>query len=300
LKALAAHIAAKHGVSGEDYKKRYGVDFLCNDRMRTVLSQLKTRGSRPTAFVPRTKAEIIVDLKAMNARRPFKNVSDLRSRDPGLWSLIVNHFGKAATLFRKLGFRTARHKTWSHEKVLAALRKWNSPRVPPGNALHIAAFKYFGSWKRAVKAAGIHYDIVRTTRKQAECRARRWARRHGALSYSKLNATNIKLRRLLHNKFGGIEAAARTLGLPYEPAYAKWTPQRVLDGIRERVRQGKRVRAMVMFREEGTLYKWGIRFFKSWDRALRACGLDPQEHTYARELALRAQAPRRGPGSRRT
>jgi len=297
LQSLQTHVLAAHGITGDEYRKRYKVDFLTSDRMRLQLSQTKTPDKSGDRYVPRTRADIVADLKAMNACQPFRNPSDLRQRAPKLWCQVVNHMGSAAELFRKLGFRTRECRTWSRESVLAELKKWNSARHPPGNALSVAAIRQFGSWKKALKAAGIHYDIVRTTRKQAISRAHKWAKRHGALSYGKLKATNPKLRHLLHNKFGGIEAAAKALGLPYQPAHTKWSRQRVIDQIKQRLRQGKRVRAMVVWREQPTLYKWGIRLFKSWDRVLRACGLDPLEHSYARELARASRRRQRSRSS---
>jgi len=57
-----------------------------------------------------------------------------------------------------------------------------------------------------------------------------------------------------------------------------WTPQRVLDAIRERQQDGKPISFIGTRDDDGALVAAARRHFGSWAEALKAAAVDPEAH----------------------
>jgi hypothetical protein len=200
---------------------------------------------------------------------------------------------------------------WSPAKVLAQIRVLSRRCRPLTTSqmerrycnLVSAARRHFGSWSKAILAAGV--DPLTLQRivpwNQERVIAAILTR---ALRGESLVARLIEPRSLTkaaYRFFGSWHAAVSMAGLDPKltempsrrkksddqaaalsedprgrvPAYRVWNRERVIECIQERVRENKPVNAYAVTRECPKLYAAANRHLDSWDDAIRAAGLDP-------------------------
>lgn len=81
--------------------------------------------------------------------------------------------------------------------------------------------------------------------------------------------------------FGTWQEAVQKAGLNYEEATGiqRWTPAKVVEAIRKLSERGVPLSASYVERRYQMLFNVAVRQFpRSWRKALRAAGLDPEEH----------------------
>lgn len=174
-----------------------------------------------------------------------------------------------------------------------------------GNMIGTAR-RHFGSWTKAVLAAGVDPTRLQrvvpwTMERVIEAVLKR------ALRNESLVGRLIEPRSLVEagqRFFGSWAAAVTASGLdsritalpprrakqplavavrrqrskPSRTARKFWTKELVIAAIHARLRQQKPVNSTALVREDGGLYRAGRRHLKSWSDALRAAGLDPEVH----------------------
>ena len=137
-----------------------------------------------------------------------------------------------------------------------------------GDWLYAGACRFFGSWGKAVDAAGIHYGSVkRAALSRRELLARiRSAAEAGPLiaGEHKLLASNAL--RLFGSWKKTVIAAGCTDALP-KPL---WNKQRVIETIRADIADGLPVNTLAVIARNQPLYGAARRAFGSWKKALRA------------------------------
>lgn len=203
---------------------------------------------------------------------------------------------------------------WSPAKILAKIRLISRRNRPLsvmemdqryGNVVS-AARRHFGSWSKAVQAAGVDPTKLK--------RVVPWNRERvleailtRALRSEPLVARLVDPRSLVeagHRFFGGWQSAVSAAGLDprmtemaprrgqrtrpkRNPAQitatsvnrpGSWSKERVVRVIGLRVRDGKAVNAYAVSRDDSKLYSAARRCFGSWDIAMRAVGLEPAEY----------------------
>jgi hypothetical protein len=224
---------------------------------------------------------------------------------------------------------------WSPAKILATVRTLSRRSRPLTTDqvdqryrnLVSAARRHFGSWSKALLAAGV--DPARMQRVVP------WTRERvieailtRMLRSDPLVARLIEPRSLVEagqRFFGSWRAAVDAAGLdprvtempprprrrptperarratapPAQPM-AAWSPARVIDAIRARAREGLPVNAWAVSRDHSALYRAGLRHLKTWDDALRAAGFNSDEHRRRRPPSAPRtdRTPRAEPGSR--
>lgn len=149
-------------------------------------------------------------------------------------------------------------------------------------ALHNAICRAFRSWDDAMRAAGIAPNRVR--------RHRRWSRRAVVRRIRQLASDGRPLNAGSVQRFEATLAAAAVRWFPswgealaaagIDPArWAKrvptWTNQRVVEAIKRLHASGAAVSHAALRRNSVT--RVATLLFGSWDAALRAAGLDPDE-----------------------
>lgn len=160
------------------------------------------------------------------------------------------------------------------ERVLVELQR-RSKRGRPlnsganrGDWLYAAAVACFGSWGKAVKAAGFDYrtiklrplgkkELLAMLREQVSSGAPMLARAQDA-------GVAAAARRL----FGSWKRAVQAAGGRSGPT--KWTPAAVIAGIRAEIAQGLPVNSAQILDRNQNLYAAGRRRFGNWDAALKA------------------------------
>jgi hypothetical protein len=245
--------------------------------------------------------------------------------DPLLYSAARRIFGSWRNAIVAAGIPPERVMTWerwSPAKILAKIRQISRRRRPLTtdqidqryHNLVSAARRHFGSWSKAVLAAGVDptklQRVVPWTRERViEAILTR------ALRGEPLVARLIEPRSLVESGqrfFGSWHAALTAAGVDPRSAdlpprrskrsrsrqtsrrdasageaRAPWGKERIVEAIRERLREGLRINAWAVSRDDSSLYGAAKRCLGSWDDAIRAAGLDPAEHRGRRSKATR-------------
>jgi hypothetical protein len=244
-------------------------------------------------------------------------------------------FGSWRNAIRAAGIAPQRVLTWERwtpAKILLMIRHL-ARRDRPMSAqqmekryhnLVTSARRHFGSWAKAVLAAG-----VKPTKLQ---RVVPWNQQRvieavltRVLRGDSLVARDIEPRSLVeasHRLYGSWSAALKAAGLdPVFPASAPkrdigpssnnklaiksvrteavrqlWTKDRVVSGLLARLREQKPMDCTSMVRDDASLYHAARRHFRSWSEAMLAAGLNPDGHRRRRQGRLGpADANRREP-----
>jgi hypothetical protein len=204
-------------------------------------------------------------------------------------------------------------RTWSPKKVIRAIRGasvkpeslcYRNMRIRRGSLLSTAK-QLFGSWRKALIAAGVDPESVRLSR--------RWDResvieaildravRNEPLAVTKVSPSNLGNWGV--RLFGSWENALRAAGLnpdqyvsarapaavidtnmqpgaspPSDARQQKWSRDRITSELRHRVQHGKAVNPAQLRIEDPRLYSAIRRHFSSWSAALLHAGLNPEKY----------------------
>jgi molybdenum-dependent DNA-binding transcriptional regulator ModE len=249
----------KHGTTPKMYKERFGVEFVTADACRVGMSKRQRRDGAVSDYRPRTKKQILDDLR-------------------GSWENAVRLAGLDYARIR-------RGRLWTEESVAEALQRWSSEQGPLVAArlretdptLLAAVLRFYNSLQMAARRLGLPYR--RLTRKRTiESVARdlrAWNRRHGPLNRSMMKSTAPKLLSAVERKFGSVAKAADELGLQHVSMVRQWTTESVLAAIRVLKEDAKPLHSAAVQRADSGMLAAGIKLFGSWNAALETAGLDP-------------------------
>ncbi len=137
-----------------------------------------------------------------------------------------------------------------------------------GDWLYAAAVRFFGSWGRAVEAAGFAYGGVKQANLAADdvlLRIRRLADAGEPLRAGEHSLESSAARR----HFGSWQAAVEAAGCEL-PSPLKWTAHDVVEQIREDLRRGLPLGSLAVIARNQPLYGAARRRFGSWAAALAA------------------------------
>ncbi|HEX8524148.1 MAG TPA: hypothetical protein VF669_17980 [Tepidisphaeraceae bacterium] len=183
---------------------------------------------------------------------------------------------------------------WDKPRISDELRRLNRRGIDLSynslakkkQSLVSAAAYHFGSYRRAVEAAGIPYDsVVRRPRwtKQAIIRLIKDAKRKNAdLHWSAVTRRRDELGRaafasLQPRLFGKWDRALHAAGLDADEVsrYRKWDRNSVVYELRARASDQEALNSGAIQREDSGLHAAAVRHFGSYDAALRAAKVDP-------------------------
>ena len=187
-----------------------------------------------------------------------------------------------------------RRTKWTKEIIIKQLQEWHAAGVPvkslwrQDQPLASSAAVIFGSWRKALEAAG--FQSVR----------RRWSRKQiiEELRECRRNQRPIgeKLRSAANGEFGSIAHAYAAAGVQSrrkpQPLQV-WTLACTVAAIRDRHKSGRKL--STTHREDPSLYTAAKRHHGSWTAALTAAGLKPVgvERLSATEVIRRIQERQR-------
>jgi len=150
-----------------------------------------------------------------------------------------------------------------------------------------AANYHFGSWRRAVEAAGIDYArgvrrIPKWTKDKIVGTIR--AARDSSVDLSWTNVSKhprysgMAYAAIRNSRFGSWDEALRAAGINPSQVrrYESWSQEKVIRQIRERAAAGKELNSKAMQQEDCKLFNAALKRYEGWDRALAAAGVDPQ------------------------
>lgn len=241
----------------------------------------------------------IKQLANKGVRLTVKNVSREHS---ALYSAALRYYRSWGDAVKAAGIDYDSIKKESRREAVKKITKWDRTRVMEevkkvpfdklwyvyknNVALHSAARREFGSWRKALEAAGYDYDEVN---KAAGTRYTSWTREKiikmirelppDRLSYGNMTKENLLLYSAAYRRFGNWQNALRAAGLPEELVKKsfknrKWTPERIIEEIQKRYRSGGKLASGYMQRHDPSLFSAAFRRFGSWGEAIDAAGIE--------------------------
>jgi hypothetical protein len=169
------------------------------------------------------------------------------------------------------------------------------------------ARRYFGGWRRALEAAGLNYEQLRTEHFWSPAKIlatiQDMRRRGMALNWSSVQKADPSLYRAARRKenFGSWKAALQAAGVDLlrPRSTRQWTRERIITEIRDLQERGVDLSQKNMMEINGPLLAAAksSRYFGTWRAAVEAAGVDYD--SVRRRRGRRARTDRR-PARRRT
>ncbi|HEY7091370.1 MAG TPA: hypothetical protein VH518_24955 [Tepidisphaeraceae bacterium] len=200
---------------------------------------------------------------------------------------------------------------WVKAQILGKLRRLHergdalaySKLARKNQALLSAAAYHFGSYRKALEKAGLDYSqILQRPRwtKQRIITLIKQARRAGQdLHWGAVTRRRDELGRaafaaLQPRLFGRWDRALHAAGLDADDVarYRTWDRNTIVFEIRSRHQDGEPLNSGALQKEDPGLHAAAVRYFGSYDKALRAARIDPLAHRqrkkWSRQSVLRA------------
>jgi hypothetical protein len=197
---------------------------------------------------------------------------------------------------------------WTKESIAEEIRKMAQEGVDLSYSnvvihhlpLMRAAMRYFGSWRDAVRAAGIDYDKVRKyrswSRQRIIERIRELYEQGEDLSWRNVSTNldpQLAAAATKPKHFGSWRKAIEAAGIDYQEVrrYHQWDEETIIRRVRELYEQGVPLNAKHIEEIDIPLITAARRRFESWDKALQAAGLDYKQIVLRRPFRRRPHGP---------
>jgi hypothetical protein len=221
-------------------------------------------------------------------QRHQRGLSVASSQNKGLYVAGRRYFGSWQAALAAAGLpplRIARSK----DQVTGALRAWFEQGVSTDqihrrdSALYLAAQIQFGTWRRAVKAAGLPLPKLNWSKARIVAALRKRHARSRSVSHIPKNDRSF--RSAIYNHFGSLYQALVAAGIPGVRAPRRWSRQTVVAEIRARHQQGLPL-------ERSHVDDLGLRqaaavHFGTWRDALIAAGI-PIKQPWSKQRVVQA------------
>jgi hypothetical protein len=253
-------------------------------------------GRRP--FARWDRPTIRKQLGELGRRGEALNSRAIRRTHPRLFGAAIHWFGsyRAAIEAAKLDYAEIRvqdpHR-WSRKAIVREIRQLQREHVPLHHAavgrqmpeLVTASYRYFGTYRRAVEAAGIKYTDVRVrpqkiwNKRRIISELKRLKRDRRGLWARSVRLTHPYLPRVAREAFGSYRSAARAAGIDaaatWPPPYRRWSAQNVIDELKRLgARNAKALAPTAMREKKSYLVRVAARRFGSYRKAVEAAGFD--------------------------
>lgn len=184
----------------------------------------------------------------------------------------------------------AARRTWTPERIVRAIHDLDRCGIALNHnsikkldqSLAQAARLRFGSWDDALRAAGYEPSSKRRcrhpwTKSELVALLQERARVETTLSLNALRP--ISARFAIKRLFGTFAAALRVAAVAHKAPHRerKWSRNVVLQAIQERHASGYPLNCATVLRSNCALRMAALRFFDTWNHALRAAGFDPRQ-----------------------
>ena len=197
-------------------------------------------------------------------------------------------------------------RKWTKDRVIAAIQERQRRGLPifgiydEHMALSNAATRLFGSWRKALVAAGIPGAQPLQKWSKERVIERILARQRQGLALTKTWKEDRALHSAATRRFGGWQAALIAARLERTQCPRRlWTRDIVLEEIRNRARQ--RLPLKAIYRLDPALHSAAQRHFGGWNKAIEAAGIDVETpRTWNRERLITAIQARHARGTSTT
>lgn len=242
-----------------------------------------------------SKVSIVQTLKKLHKQGVDLSYNRLAKRQQSLVSASAYHFGSYRRAVERAGFdysEISRRPRWTKQAIIMQIKKgrrdghdlnWSSI-TKRRDELGKAAFaslqpRLFGSWDRALHAAGLDADEVNRYRKWDkntvvfDLKAR--AKEGEALNSGALQEEDPGLHAAAVRHFGGYDKALKAAKV--DPTTVRrrrtWTKNQVTAALKAMKRGGKHISDSVVRKENSALYGACVRLFGSFTAARNAAGI---------------------------
>ena len=220
---------------------------------------------------------------------------------PDLHAAACLHFGTWDTALQYAGIsirRVMSEEEFSPERVLKRIRSMccdgcdmsAQHNIRRDRRFYEAARHHFGTWRNALREAGINLEHVRLPKKprtlDKDKIIRQLHKRHEAGLSMKRNDVCLDNRALATaaiNAFHSWRRALVAAGLAPKELLAargnRWSKERIIELIHARQREGKPINYSAIRREDSALISAARRYFGNWSKALLAAGVDGERRT---------------------
>lgn len=149
--------------------------------------------------------------------------------------------------------------------------------------MYDAARQHFGSWRGALRAAGINLANLRPWSLRLEKheildRLRRMHTEGHSMKWTDVCLDNRTLAMAAKSAFHSWRRALVAAGLASDEDVVlggpRWNPKRVVDAIKERHAQGRKMTYTAVREDDGPLCAAARRYFGGWSEALEAAGVE--------------------------
>jgi hypothetical protein len=244
---------------------------------------------------------VVVELSKASKRGQPLWSRHLRKSNPALHSAAIHWFGNYRNAVAAAGLdysnvRKLELGRWNPKTVCRQLRQLHQQKLPIHHAavdrdhpdLMVAAYRYFGSYGSAVKAAGLNYDRIRVRpmpswdKKRVQRRIKELERCEAGLWKRAVRRADPYLQRAADRCYGSYEKAIRAAGISSTalrpPPYRQWSPSRITDDLRKLYRRNPRLlKPTNLSQDQHRLLQACRRRFGSYERALAAAGIKYKE-----------------------
>jgi hypothetical protein len=227
------------------------------------------RGKSHDSWPP---SKILAKIRSLARRRHPPRPGELKRRYSYLMDAARRHFGSWTKAIVAAGVdpeKLRRVKPWTKERIIEAILTRALHSEPLGSttvrprSLAEAGARVFGSWKAAMEEAGIDPEVARRESEMSNQRSpRRPSRSHRRAA---ANRQAIPCESPSNAKQGGPAGGpARRRRAPGK----RWSEQEIVEAIRARRAEGKRMNSGAVGEEDDPLYRAAMRRYGSWQNAL--------------------------------
>lgn len=183
------------------------------------------------------------------------------------------------TMPRRHSSGDTHYRVWSRETVVRQLRKlghfMSSVEVSRRNrSLVVYAYKYFGSWQKAMKAADLENPEKHWSGKEIRKMLLRLKRRDGYVNCVNLRTVSRlgypSFLKEVYRIFGSIRGIQESVGLPPTRGL---TREEVRAALQSRLERNASFSTTVIQKSFKALYRSACRQYGSWKAALLECGI---------------------------
>ncbi len=244
---------------------------------------------------------VLAELRALAGRGIEMSASGIRAKNLGLYGACLRRFGTTEKALEAAGVEASirQHAPHTCDDVIAKIAAIGdrdgdlsaTAVINEHGGLYRAGQAVFGSWGAAVAAAGMSHR----PRKRDPLTKEFVTERLNALAETGvvMNANSVRskddvLYGSMLRLFGSFDEAVRAAGLEPVRIYREWDHGSIVAAISDRHTAGLDLNMAALTREDGGLLTAATDRFGSWDDAVRAAGIDPEE------VSREAEGPRWG------
>jgi hypothetical protein len=278
LRVISGRHLSKHGTDRETYMEEYNLspDQLIAKDFRLIQSSRK-------GYQPYGKNDWVAALKKVYKKDGNVFAGYLQGKYPHLYNQGIWLFGNWNNALLEAGFdpeRMRMHGLWDEEIIIEKIRVMQAKRLPlfakyvtkNYQSLFSAAARHYGSWAKALVAAGVTKKP--RTKKLYQGRLSLLNVLSDAIEGHTKNELPQALRREAAHYFGSLEKAIVALRKE-EKLLPGWNRRKIITILSRMHRSKEGLAYAKAGRDHPTLVSAAEAHFGSWGKALHAAGIDP-------------------------